>query len=405
MVIITTAYSYQLRRQAIRYYQLTEPFLTLGGSLSTANTITPTKHIAELESIRGIAALLVALFHAPGWYPQKQFIPIIANGYLMVDLFFVISGYVIFQAYYQNINTASQFWRFQLLRFGRLYPVHICILAYLLVTTVVPFSQTNWEALLQQLFLLQAIGPWGHPISFNFPAWSISVEFYTYAVFGLIVLYAKQRSMWIFFALATLALWCLNPSADRGLDDMAASYSQLWRCWAGFFIGAIGAYFAQKIRWRWPASSVTVSTILMILFLQFKPNGLYDPLIYFITLFLILSISLSPMGFVKKILLLPILKWLGKISYSLYMVQLIAVGIVWDLFQHNLLYQRSGLKWLESYLHTSFQEPNTPLIIFICYLTYVLVLLILAWLLFALIEKPCRELSRRYLQAPKLITP
>lgn len=373
--------------------------------MSTANTPIPTKHIAELESIRGLAALLVALFHAPGWYPQKQLIPIIANGYLMVDLFFVISGFVIFQAYYQKIDTIRQFWRFQLLRFGRLYPIHICILTYLLVTTVVPLSQTNWEALLQQIFLLQAIGPWGHPISFNYPAWSISVEFYTYAVFGLIVLYAKQRSLWIFTVLAALSLWNLNPSLDRGLDDMVASYSQLWRCWAGFFIGAIGACIAQKVHWKWPASSVTFSSALLILFLQFKPSGLYDPLIYFITLFLILSISLSPLGLIKKILLLPALKWLGKISYSLYMVQLVVVGIVWDLFQHNLLYQRSGLKWLESYLQTSFQEPSTPLTILICYLTYVLVLLILGWLLFALIEKPFRELSRKRLRVPVLTAP
>ena len=78
----------------------------------------PQTRIEELESMRGLAALLVVLFHAPGWNSGKEFIPFIANGYLMVDVFFVLSGFVIFKAYANTIRCAHDLWRFQFLREG-----------------------------------------------------------------------------------------------------------------------------------------------------------------------------------------------------------------------------------------------------------------------------------------------
>jgi peptidoglycan/LPS O-acetylase OafA/YrhL len=370
-----------------------------------SNTTLPRHQIAELESIRGLAALLVALFHAPGWYPQKEFIPIIANGYLMVDLFFVISGFVIYRAYAHKIQTSHEFWHFQFLRFGRLYPVHICILIFMLWRTAIPFLETNWDALIQQIFLIQAIGPWGHPISFNFPAWSISVEFYTYALFGLIILYAKKWSWLIFIALAVFSLIFLDPNKTQGLNQLEPGYSQILRCWAGFFMGAIVAGIVNRVNWRWSTHTVSLSMAALICFLQFKPNGKFDPLIYLITLILIMSLSLSPFGRVKAMLLLSPLKWLGKVSYSLYMVQLVAIGIAWDIFQHHSLYRFSGLNHLEAYMGISFQEPSTPISMVICYTTYIAILLIASWFLYSAVEKPFRQASRKIVSASKLIAP
>ena len=53
--------------------------------------------IEELESIRGIAAFLIVFFHLPKWNPILD-IGLVNNGYLMVELFFVLSGFVIFRA-------------------------------------------------------------------------------------------------------------------------------------------------------------------------------------------------------------------------------------------------------------------------------------------------------------------
>ena len=87
------------------------------------------KKIEELESIRGLAALLVVFFHIPKWNPILN-IGIINNGYLMVEVFFVLSGFVIFNAYTNKINTSKDLLRFQFLRLGRLYPVHLTFLLF-----------------------------------------------------------------------------------------------------------------------------------------------------------------------------------------------------------------------------------------------------------------------------------
>lgn len=84
--------------------------------------------VIELESVRGVAALLVFLSHVPNWYGPFHQIAFIRNGGLMVELFFVLSGFVIFSTYGARIATFRDVVRFQFLRFGRLYPVHLTFL-------------------------------------------------------------------------------------------------------------------------------------------------------------------------------------------------------------------------------------------------------------------------------------
>ncbi|WP_457832877.1 acyltransferase family protein, partial [Staphylococcus aureus] len=142
-------------------------------------------------------ALLVVFYHIPNWNPLFD-IGIVRSGYLMVHLFFVLSGFVIYNAYAARIDSAQDLMRFQFLRFGRLYPVHLLFLLVYVLFEVAkyvgqarlgivspnsqPFRENSVTALVQQIFLVQAIGPSGHPTSFNTPAWSISVEFYTYLI-------------------------------------------------------------------------------------------------------------------------------------------------------------------------------------------------------------------------------
>src|ERR1700730_7181056 len=88
----------------------------------------PTGKIEELESIRGIAALLVVLFHMPSWNARLHDIRFILNSYYMVDLFFVLSGFVMNLNYGDRLHSGRDLARFQFLRLGRLYPVHLLFL-------------------------------------------------------------------------------------------------------------------------------------------------------------------------------------------------------------------------------------------------------------------------------------
>jgi len=92
--------------------------------------------IGELESVRGVAALLIVFYHMPVWHGALYGLKFVRNSYLMVDLFFVLSGFVINLNYGERLTSAKSLGRFQLLRLGRLYPVHlIFLLLFLLLET------------------------------------------------------------------------------------------------------------------------------------------------------------------------------------------------------------------------------------------------------------------------------
>src|SRR5258708_27828356 len=81
-----------------------------------------------LDGWRGIAALLVALYHSP-FYGHLYGVPLVRNAYLFVDLFFVLSGFVISHAYADRLADGKSVLVFLIRRFGRLWPLHTAVLA------------------------------------------------------------------------------------------------------------------------------------------------------------------------------------------------------------------------------------------------------------------------------------
>ena len=151
-----------------------------------------------LESLRGIAALHIAIFH----FSQEENnlfknFDYISASYLMVDLFFVLSGYVIAYNYTNKINSISTLLKFQIKRFFRLYPLHVATLLFFLLYEIViflypihfnkiAFSINNITAFLNNIFLTHGI--FLNQPTFNTPSWSISVEFYSYLFFQYMML-------------------------------------------------------------------------------------------------------------------------------------------------------------------------------------------------------------------------
>ena len=86
-----------------------------------------TEKILYLESLRGIAAVMVAVSHfrIDSFIYQNQFI---GNSYLWVDFFFVLSGFVIALNYQYKIKNFQSLFAFQAKRFIRLYPLHLILL-------------------------------------------------------------------------------------------------------------------------------------------------------------------------------------------------------------------------------------------------------------------------------------
>lgn len=98
----------------------------------------------ELESLRGIAALTVVLFHVNQlhWINPVTTHRFFGNGGLMVDLFFVLSGFVICHNYSQKIRSLKNIGRFMFLRLGRLFPLHFFFLLVFLGVEIAKLQNT-----------------------------------------------------------------------------------------------------------------------------------------------------------------------------------------------------------------------------------------------------------------------
>jgi peptidoglycan/LPS O-acetylase OafA/YrhL len=364
----------------------------------TAQKLPQQTKIEELESLRGMAALLVVIFHLPKWNPILD-IGIINNGYLMVDLFFVLSGFVIFTAYSNRIETKTELIRFQFLRFGRLYPVHLVFLfAYFALEVakyvavhklgtqdirVTPFGENSFGALIEQLFLLQAIGPTGNVVTYNYPAWSISVEFYTYLIFGLSILFFRKLTILLFFVVALIAILMLQTQSTYG-------FTELLSCLAGFFIGCITASFVKDSKINLPNYLSLIIFIFIILFLQLKSSTDFDLAIYFLTSALIISLVLSRGGWFRKVLKHKTLTWLGLVSYSVYMSHAIILWAVNNVFSRVL--KRPEIQGAQGRRILSLTTSESLIAIF----AVLIVVLVVSQITYLLIEKPMREKSRRF---------
>jgi len=356
-----------------------------------------TAKIEELESIRGLAALLVIFFHMPKWNPILD-IGFINNGYLMVELFFVLSGFVIFNAYAEKISTNKDLFRFQFLRLGRLYPIHLLFLfvflgieitKYIASTCLginspnsIPFQTNNFSAFLKNIFFISSVLP-NQPHTYNSPAWSVSAEFYTYLVFAASILFIKKNTTFFFTTLSFISLLMLTTENTFGFESILS-------CFAGFFIGCLTAKFTKDLNQNIPSYYSVIVFLSIACFLQFKTAKEFDHLIYFLTAALIVSLIFSKNGILKTILKLNFLTWLGTISYSVYMshsaIEWIANQVI------RVLLKKPEIIGIYGISIPQLSELETLL----ACVVVALVVLTVSGFLYKFIEKPMREKSRQF---------
>ena len=174
------------------------------------------ERLDHLDSLRGIAALCVAGFHAVMTFAMGsplEKIPVFAHGYLMVDLFFVLSGFVIAYSSTHRLNDVGDAGRFQFRRLLRIYPLHLLTLCvFVLVDYVLRYQNiaapNDAAAFAANLMLV-------HPfteteLTFNYPSWSIAAEFWTYLIFAVLtVLVPGTLRRWLGALIALAGLVAL----------------------------------------------------------------------------------------------------------------------------------------------------------------------------------------------------
>jgi hypothetical protein len=320
---------------AVRRGALDQPALTPGP---------PRAFFGALESLRGIAALAVGVYHITWLYPLRG-LGFIRNGYLMVDFFFVLSGFVICHSYGDKLRTGRDLVRYLWLRFGRLYPLHLAILLLFVGLALAAqtkaaatgaglqaFSHLRVNEIVASLALVQGLGVM-KDLEYNFPSWSISTEFYTCAVFGVVaVLSDRHSAVWRASALISFsAFGALLLSGQRSLTDVYTFGFP--RCIMGFFLGIVAYQTFLRLR-PWlvaPGFGLLYETApalalgAAIVLLGLKTRGPSDFGLLPAVAVLVPIVAAAPDSTVARALCTRPMAWLGKVSYSIYMVHAVVI--------------------------------------------------------------------------------
>jgi peptidoglycan/LPS O-acetylase OafA/YrhL len=299
------------------------------------------RELPGLTPLRGIAALWVVSYHFSAEYlPQlntQDFSHIIPKGYLAVDLFFLLSGFVLAHVYGSNLESGRRcrFLPFIGARLARVYPLHLFVLlAFVSVTVAVGLlhppagrpdaaipltGERSLTALVANLFMLQGIDAGG--LSWNYPAWSISTEFMAYLAFPLLLPVVWGAGPRLRLGLAGLLLGALvafSYATGDYFNQWDGALAML-RCFDEFLLGCVAYVTFGRNTGGILASDWIAFPTLGLLLLLLQSDG---PDIAVVLLFasLIVATVANDGRFVRLLNTRPLI-WLGEISYSLYLIQ------------------------------------------------------------------------------------
>lgn len=339
--------------------------------------------LRALTSLRFFAALWVVLFST--WpHLDVGFTPgVVAKGYLGVEVFFVLSGFILSHVYLEAAGEKRfSYGGFLWARIARVYPLHLATLlgvmalgvAAVAVGMSIDANVLSWETLPAHLAMIHA---WGavSEAAWNHPSWSISAEWFAYLAFPLFAALAwpmRNRPVTATVLAAVFAL-CLyaafQPLAGFALTEATFRWGAL-RIVPCFALGC--ALYLVHRRYTLPRPGL-IAAAFAALMLGAAGLQLWDPLVVLFAAGLILALGDLPnRGWMAS---KPAV-WLGEISYAVYMV-----CVPWKLLAINLAAKATGAE--DKLLHP------------VVWLAVVLGVVPVAALAHHLIERPARNALRR----------
>jgi len=291
-----------------------------------------------LDALRGVLALLVVLFHLPVASHLRDW-PLVMHGYLVVDYFFVLSGFVIAHSYGQRINDAAQGRDFLIKRVARVWPLHAIMLGAFVALEIVralthfdsvpPFTGDRATGgILTNLLMIQALGTEDSQ-TWNGPAWAVSAELLCYVVFVGLILWALRWAVILALVIAAFGLAILVIYAPE--QPWAAWMNTTWRTgWAralyGFFLGVV---VYRLWSWRPPSGQGWLEAALIVAALAFIwiAIGPWTVLASLVFAPLVWALA-GDRGPVSKALTCEPLVKLGDISYGIYLIHMFIITLM-----------------------------------------------------------------------------
>ncbi|WP_312685582.1 acyltransferase family protein [Brevundimonas nasdae] len=349
--------------------------------------MTPVQTPADLRPITALrfgAAIWVAIYTFWENLAGAGRSGLVDKGYLGVELFFVLSGFILSHVYLQAAGEKQFSYRgFLWARIARVYPLHLATLigvgllaaAALIAGMSVDGNVLSWPALPANLLMLHA---WGlAPVAgWNHPSWSISAEWFAYLCFPLFAfVFWRLRDKPVAAvvgaaAFLTVLYFVFEQVAGFPLTEATFRWGAL-RIVPCFALGCALYLVYRKAPLKAPWTASAASFALMILSAAL---GLWDGITVLFAGALILSLASLPNERAGVLASRPAV-YLGEISYSVYMV-----CVPWKLLSINLAAKLTD-------------APDKQLHIFV-WLAILALLPVVAAVSYHLVERPARKALR-----------
>jgi len=297
----------------------------------------------NLTGLRFYAAFFVFLYHFFPVYTTIPKIEFFEIGFLGVDIFFILSGFILTYVYYTkffvNKLTGRDYWSFIVKRFAKIYPLHFIITLLFIPVTYIGkylFHQDSLniypDTLIQNFLMIHSWDTTMH-LSWNFPSWSISAEWFAYLFLFAPLAYIYKLSrislilMSVFIVLGFVAYWINIPEFILDRYTM----NGLPRIIPEFILGVLAGLMKIKINFNKKTASFLFLMSVIFLVLSFSYDLYFQQLCIFGFAGTILSLSYKT--YFDDIFSSKLLIYLGNISYAFYLTQFLSLIIYEQLFK------------------------------------------------------------------------
>jgi len=295
----------------------------------TASAALPPAKLLSIELARGVAAIIVVLYHAArhldrnvGFADGRQ---LFQFGHAGVDFFFVISGFIILFVHGGDLGRPRRIGHYAARRFTRIYPIYWVILGL----TVALAARSALPSPLEVVWAAALLPTRGEPMVGV--AWTLQHEIIFYGVFAVLILNLRVGA-------ALLGLWLglivhgFLPAGSRGIAAVFVSAYNL-----EFFFGMAAAWWLRRHEVAHPAATLALGLSLFALFAVAEVLGHVDGYAPWARLAYGLPSALIILGLVEmerggRIRVPVRLLWLGRASYSIYLFHLTGIGMAYKLW-------------------------------------------------------------------------
>jgi len=326
----------------------------------------------QLDGLRGIAAFMIVFYHLDIVYRLHG--PFL-RGYLFVDLFFMLSGFVLAVSTEKKLNTGIGAFEFTKARFVRLWPLvavgaGVAVVRAFTISMADPLTLLWWLAL--DLAMVPSLAGAGPFYRYNGPQWTL---FYELLANFLHALWLRRLASGAMLALAVLLGCALVYTVGQHGSDTMGVGAPTWKTWwtalprVGFSY-VLGVWMGRLYRGglRTPALPWWVSILLPIggiMLVPSLPLGHVAGDLLFVMGFLPLMMW-SVVQSKPPIALRPAMEWLGSFSLPLYCVHLTVLVWISEVWGRTIpiwigaLTAAMVLSWIFSRLVSFASKPTQP---------------------------------------------